>query len=251
MYSVLANPQKTTLQGIWKLRMSLQKTGQVISEFSEDMPLSSSSPVVEIIRTFKLQGVIPGSYTLHLELSRDSVNLRSEAPIKITDQNEVLGRMRIVAPASSAPENYHSNLALQFYNQNRLAEASKHVRIAMDFAPSSYAARSLSARIEKAKGNIDGAITAYEALLQENVSDPEGLYLLGTWYFEKKDWQKASDSMKKALDTGYYTTEILNLLARIQIQLGKPTEAIGYWEKSLALNSNQPEIQQELATHKQ
>ena len=251
LYTVLANPQKSTLQGIWKFKMSILKAGQVITESMEDLPLSSSSASVELIRTFKLQSVVPGEYTLRLELSRESIQLQSEAPIKISSQNEVLGRMRIVAPASAAPENYHANLALQYYNQKRLPEAAKHARIALDFAPSSYAARSLTARIEAAKGNTDGAITMYEGLIQENVGDAEGLYLLGKWYFEKQNYAKASETMKKALDTGYYTTDILNLLGRIQIQLGKPTEAVGYWEKSLALNSNQPEIQKELATYKQ
>jgi hypothetical protein len=32
--------------------------------------------------------------------------------------------------------------------------------------------------------------------------------------------------------------------------MGNTVEAIGYWEKSLALNSNQPEIQKELETHR-
>lgn len=251
LYTLLSNPQKTTLQGIWKFKMTVVKGDTVITEASEDLPLSSSSPFVELVRTIKLRGVVPGEYRIRLELSRDDVRLESDSPLKITDQQEVLGRMRIVAPSSSGPENYHTNLGLQFYNQNRLAEAAKHVRIALDFAPSSYPARSLSARIEKAKGNVDAAITAYEALIRETPGDSEGLYLLGKWYFEKQNWAKASEMMKKALDTGYYTTEILNSLGKAEMQLGRTTEAVGYWEKSLALNSNQPEIQQEIATYKQ
>ena len=251
LFTMLVNPKKTTLQGIWKFKMSLLKGETAVTQVTEDVPLSSSSIAVELIRTFKLQGLVPGAYTIKVELSRDDVQLQSESALKITDQDEVLGRMRIVAPSSAAPENYHTNLALQYYNQNQLAEASKHVRIAMDFAPSSYAARSLSARIEKAKGNIDAAITAYEALIQETPGDAEGLYLIGKWHFEKRNWIKASEMMKKALDTGYYTTDILNWLGKTQIQLGKTTEAVGYWEKSLAINSNQPEILKELATYKQ
>jgi Flp pilus assembly protein TadD len=251
LYTVLVNPQKTTLQGIWKFKMSILKGGTLVTEVSEDLPLSSSSPSVELSRPFKLQGLIPGAYTIKLELSRDEIRLQSESALKVTDQDEVLGRMRIVAPGSSAPENYHTNLALQYYNQNRLSEASKHVRIATDFAPSSYAARSLTARIEKEKGNIDAAIKSYEGLLLESPNDSEGMYLLGKWYFEKKDFVRASEMLKKALDTGYYTTDLLNWLGKAQIQLGKTAEAVGYWERSLALNSNQPEIQKELATHKQ
>jgi GWxTD domain-containing protein len=251
LYSVLANPQKIKLEGIWQLKMSLLKGNESVLDVVEDVPLSSSGPMVELMRTVKLQGVIPGTYTLKLELSRDTTKLISQSPLKISTEGEVLGRMRIVAPYSAAPENYHANLALQYYNQGRFAEASKHVRIALDFAPSSYPARSLSARIEKAKGSNDAAISAYEKLLQENPSDTEGMFLLGKWLLEKQDWQRAADMMKKALDNGYYTTEILNSLGTIQIHMGNTIEAIGYWQKSLALNSNQPEIQKELASHKQ
>ncbi|MCI0411366.1 GWxTD domain-containing protein [bacterium] len=251
LYSVLANPQKIKLEGIWQLKITLLKGNESVMEVVEDVPLASSSPSVELIRTLKLQGVIPGSYSLKLEMSRDTTKLQSQAPLKISTEVEVLGRMRIVAPFSAAPENYHSNLALQYYNHGQLVEASKHVRIALDFAPSSYAVRSLSARIEKAKGNNEAAIASYEKLLQENAADVEGTYLLGKWLFEKQDWQRASEMMKKALDSGYYTTEILNSLGRIQIHMGNTVEAIGYWEKSLVLNSNQPEIQKELETHRQ
>jgi len=250
LYTVLANPQKIKLEGIWQLKMSLLKGNESVLEVLEDVPLSSSSSTVELIRTLKLQGVIPGVYSLKLELSRDTTKLLSQGPLKISTEGEVLGRMRIVAPFAAAPENYHANLALQYYNQGRVAEASKHVRIALDFAPSSYAARSLSARIEKAKGNDDAAIASYEKLLQENTDDTEGMYLLGKWLLDKQDWQRASEMMKKALDSGYYTTEILNSMGRIQIHMGNTVEAIGYWEKSLALNSNQPEVQKELETHK-
>jgi GWxTD domain-containing protein len=251
IYTLLSNPKKTQLEGIWKLKMALLKGTEAVLEATEDVPLYSSDPVVDLVRAFRLQGIIPGDYILRLQLSRDQISLESHAPLKVVEQMQVLGRMRIVAPFSAAPENYHTNLALQFLNQNRLAEASRHVRMALDFSPSSHAAKSLSARIEKAKGNTDAAIAAYEQLLQETPADAEALFTVGKWYLEKQDWQKAFERMKKALDTGYYTTEILNHLASIQIHFGKPAEAVGYWEKSLALNSNQPEIQKELKTYKQ
>jgi GWxTD domain-containing protein len=251
VYANISNPKKTRLEGIWQLKMSLMKGNDSVMEISEDVPLNSADPIIELTRMLKLQSVIPGAYTLVVQLSRDVVKLQSNVPLKIASAPEVLGRMRIVAPFSAVPENYHTNLALQFYNQNRLADASRHVRIALDFAPSSYAARSLSARIEKAKGNTDAAITAYEKLIQETSSDPEGFYLIGKWYLEKQNWVKASENLKKSLDSGYYTTDILNCLAKAQIQQGKTAEAIGYWEKSLAINSNQPDIQKELQTYKQ
>ena len=56
--------------------------------------------------------------------------------------------------------------------------------------------------------------------------------------------------LKKAMALGYYTTELLNDLAQVQVQLGNTNEAIDYWQKSLALNSNQPDIQKQLSTYK-
>ena len=48
--------------------------------------------------------------------------------------------------------------------------------------------------------------------------------------------------MKKALSLGYYTTEILNDLGTVEKQRGNVQDAVSYWEKSLALEPNQPEI---------
>src|SRR6185436_14230666 len=107
------------------------------------------------------------------------------------------------------PEGYHANVALQLYNRNELDLAAKHARIALDFAPNMYSVRSLNIRIQRARGDLDGAIAAYEKLVQEVPGDSDGYFLIGKWALEKKDWQKASAMMKKALELGYYTTEIL------------------------------------------
>ena len=250
LFTFLANPEKVKLEGIWQLKISVLKGDEALMEVLEDFPLSTSDSLIEISRLLKLDGVIPGSYLLSLQLNRAGIKLQSQVSLKITDEEQILGRMRIVAPSSTAPEHYHTNLALQYFIQNNFVEASKHVRIALDFAPSSYAARSLSARIEKGKGNIDMAIASYETLLLETPYDAEGLFLLGKWYQDKQMWEKASERFKKAVETGYYTTDILNNLGHVQVRLGKMTEAVDYWEKSLALNSNQPDIKKELETHK-
>jgi hypothetical protein len=73
---------------------------------------------------------------------------------------------------------------------------------------------------------------------------------VGKWCLEKQQWEKALANLKQAMTLGYYTAELLNCLARAEIGLGHEMEAVGYLEKSLALNSNQPEIQKLLETYK-
>lgn len=249
-YTEVLNPEALNLDGTWKLQVSLKKDSASVLDIHEDLPVSSGTKNVNIMRKMKLQSLTPGSYVFSILLSKDNVSLAAETPIRVTTDQQVLGRMRITPTATPSPEVYHTNVALQNFYRGNYEEASKHVRIALDFAPSSYAARTLNARIEKAKGNLDAALNSYEKLLAEAPSDSEGFFLVGTWASEKQDYRKAAEMLKKAMTLGFYTTELLNQLARAEMQLGNSKDAVNYWEKSLALNSNQPEIQKLLATHK-
>jgi GWxTD domain-containing protein len=250
LFTSLMNPKKMDIGGFWKLDVAISKDTQKVLELTEDFPLASGQTELTLTRRVKLESIPAGSYVVSMKLTRGDLVLTSEAPIKITADPEVLGRLRVQQTHTGGPEGYHTNLALQLLYQGKLTEAALHDRIALDFAPSSYPARSLSARIDQAKGNTDAAIAAYEKLVQESTDDKEGFYLIGKWSLEKQQWQKALDNLKQALALGYYTADLLNCLAKAEIGLGHATEAVGYLEKSLALNSNQPEIQQLLGTYK-
>lgn len=250
LYTSIQNSNKVNLDGIWKIGITLTRDNQNLLELSEDLPLSSGRPNLDLMRRIKLESLPIGSYVVTFKMSRGDLVLTSEAPLKIAAEPEVLGRMRVQQADKSAPESYHTNLALQLFYQGKLTEAAMHARIALDFAPSSYAAKSLLARIEQAKGNTAEAIAMYENLLKDSTTDSEGFYLVGKWSLEQQQWQKASDDLKKAMALGYYTADLLNCLAKAEIGMGNAKEAVGYLEKSLALNGNQPEIQQLLSTYK-
>ncbi len=207
LYTSVENPGKVSLDGIWKIVITLTRDNQNLLELSEDLPLSSGRPDLNLMRKIKLEALPVGSYVLTFKMSRGELVLTSEAPLKITSEPEVLGRMRVQQSDKSAPESYHTNLALQLFYQGKLTDAAMHARIALDFAPSSYAAKSLLARIEQAKGNTDEAIAMYETLLKDTTTDGEGFYLVGKWSLEKQQWQKASDDLKKAMVLGYYTAD--------------------------------------------
>lgn len=240
-YSLLVNPEKKKLAGTWKLKMGLRTSERNVLELQEDLPLSTNEDL-PLERDIRLQSLAAGKYDLYLRLEGPSAVYETSTPMTIDAAPQVLGRMRITASEPRTPELYHTNLALQYFFQEKYDLAAKHARIALDFAPTLYAARSLNARIEKARGNSDTAIANYQKLLEESPADSEGFYLVGKWLLEKNELQKSADSMKKALSLGYYTTEILNDLGTLEKQRGNLKDAVSYWEKSLALEPNQPEI---------
>jgi GWxTD domain-containing protein len=249
VFASLLNPNKTKLSGLWSTQITLKKNDTDVFSVNDDIPVETNGNL-DFARRVSLQDVLPGDYELSVRLTQGARSFVTESPLKIGTDPEVLGRIRVVgAPSSKSPEVYHSNLALQFMYRGQLDEASKHARIALDFAPTSYPARSLNTRILKAKGDTARAIAAYEKLLQESPSDSEGFFLVGKWATEIRDWKKASEMLKNAMAKGYYTTELLNDLALAEISLGNKPEAIDYWQKSLALNSNQPEVQKQLSSH--
>jgi Tfp pilus assembly protein PilF len=221
-------------------------------ELSETVPIAGSQPEINVMRKLKLQSLVPGSYSAYMRLSKTGgLTLENESPLRIGTTPEVLGRLRILPQSPNPPAAYHTNIALQFFLQNDYVNAARHARIASDLDPTSYAARSLFARIEKAKGNTDSAIASYEKLVQESPSDSEGYYYIGKWALEEKQLDKASVNLKKALDLGLYSTDLLNNLASAELQLGNTQAAVDYWKKSLALDDKQPEIENLLSQHKQ
>ncbi|MCI0411188.1 GWxTD domain-containing protein [bacterium] len=250
LYTKLLNPAGETIGGTWDLKFGLKREGENVLELSETLPLSETQQP-DITRKIHLQSLVPGSYIAYMRLLKPGITIESESPLRISTTEEILGRLRIMPQSVNPPAAYHTNLALQYFLQNDLVGAARHARIAIDLDPASYAARGLLARIEKAKGNTESAITSYEKLLQESPGDSDGYYFIGKWSLEEKNAQKASLMLKKAMELGLYSTDLLNSLASAELQLGNPRGAVDYWEKSLALDSKQPEIEKLLSQHKQ
>lgn len=252
LYTKILNPTGEALDGSWDLKFGLKKDGENALELSETVPISGAQPEINVMRKLKLQSLVPGAYSAFMRLSKPGgVTLENESPLQIGTTEEVLGRLRILAQSGNTPAAYHTNIALQFFLQNDYVNAARHARIASDLDPTSYAARSLMARIEKAQGNTQNAIASYEKLIQESPSDSEGYYYIGKWALEQKQTEKASQMLKKALDLGLYSTDLLNNLASAELQLGNTQAAVDYWKKSLALDAKQPEIENMLSQHKQ
>src|SRR5262249_41486296 len=158
LFTTLLNPKKEQLEGIWKVHIALKKDGNDSLNIDEELPVGPNTGNMDIARKIHLQSLVPGQYTAALTLSRGTTTYTAEAPLKITDEPETLGRIRIAPEKNNSQESYHNNVALQYFFAGNFDEATKHTRIALDFAPSSYPARTLLARIDQAKGNTQEAI---------------------------------------------------------------------------------------------
>jgi GWxTD domain-containing protein len=249
--ALLLNPKKVPLQGDWHLEMNLLKGTDSILQTSETFPIDTGTADVPIIRKLTLESIPVDSYVVNLKLSRGAVTYSADVPIKVGQNPEQLGRVRVMPTKPMAPADYHTNVATQYYYVGNGDETGHHARIALDFAPSSYTAKSLLVRAQKLKGDTAGAIAAYEKLIVEMPTDSEGYFLIAKWSMEKEDWKTAEDNFKKAITAGYYTTELLNDLGQAQLKLGNKAEAVATWKKSLALDNHQPEIEKQIATYNQ
>lgn len=98
----------------------------------------------------------------------------------------------------------------------------------------------LLARAYFKKGNYLKVIEILDPL--RDIQDLYIFRLLGKSYFQIKNYESATEYFKKALIAGGEIIEILNFLGYCYFTTNKPKEALKYFERSLKLNPNQPNI---------
>ena len=96
---------------------------------------------------------------------------------------------------------------------------------------------------------FDKAIAYYEELLNEPLHErSKGLTyeILGSIYVEKGDWVKAKAFAGKALEIIPNSNKALNDLGVAMIKTKQYEEAVSYFKKALAINSNMPVLQKNI-----
>jgi tetratricopeptide (TPR) repeat protein len=114
---------------------------------------------------------------------------------------------------------------------------------ALRLAPDGAAIRIDLGRAQLSRGKTDAAL----ATLASAPASAERSVLLGAAQSSKGQWAEAATHYREALDTGMSTPELLNGLAWAQLKLGRTAEAAELFNRSLALERNQPEISRLLA----
>jgi superkiller protein 3 len=77
----------------------------------------------------------------------------------------------------------------------------------------------------KQDGNVEGAIIAYKAAINEEPSYVDPYMNLGAVYFESKDYENALDMFRKATDADKTNVGAFSSLGRVEFKLKKYAEA--------------------------
>ena len=121
--------------------------------------------------------------------------------------------------------------------ERRYADAAKAFAAALELAPDAASVRVELARAELALGHADAALRALEATATRDAE-----VLRGAAYSQQRDWRRAVDAYQRATKLGPATVELLNALGNAQLEAGRAEEAAATLERSLAMDTNQPQI---------
>jgi len=121
--------------------------------------------------------------------------------------------------------------------ERRYADAAKAFAAALALAPDSASARVELARAELGQRHADAALRALETIATRDAE-----MLRGAAYSQQRDWRRAAHAYQRATALGPPTVELLNALGNAQLEAGRPDEAAATLERSLAIDTNQPQI---------
>gem|GEM_PF-1194259 len=90
----------------------------------------------------------------------------------------------------------------------------------------------------ESNGKIDAAIAQYRSNTKAYPSDPKNYAKLASLYVERKDWKHATEMLEKSLTFESASPELMGLLARAYMALGRKKEAMEYLRNYIKSSPN-------------
>ncbi len=132
----------------------------------------------------------------------------------------------------------------------QLAEEAKGARRMKDVARF----RGRQGGILEARGDVKGALAAYEEALRVNPTDIATMSGLGRLYFEAQDWEKARKIYQSLVlqniesDAGVTKAEVYWALGKIHLQLGQPPKAKSMFQRGLEIEPHNQRLKEALSS---
>jgi predicted Zn-dependent protease len=158
---------------------------------------------------------------------------------------EALGPLLAAADRAPRSPQLQALLGAALLAAGDAAGAETRLARAADLAPDGVSVRVELARAQLLQGHVDIALATLEAAAVAGSAEAAGLR--GAAHARRGEWRPAAEAYELALRAASPTPDLLNALAWARLQLGQRGESTRLLQRSLALQSAQPEIRRLLA----
>ncbi|MBC7363083.1 MAG: GWxTD domain-containing protein [Candidatus Aminicenantes bacterium] len=235
------------------LKFQIMK-GQEQQLFREKIvPLREVDTLPEVIQVFPLNDFQPAHYFLNVSLlvnGHEQITTKEEFDVSYL---EALPRPWVLSRVLPSLDNayYGYIIGTQLYHLGRLAEARTTLEKAVAASPETEELAMALARVYVAQKEYDKVPALLDRFLnREKAAAYETYFMVGQALFESGKYERAIEVLDKAVN--HYGTDInlLNLIGDCYLKVGRKEEALAVWQKSIELNSEQPELKKKMEAAK-
>lgn len=229
------------------LRFEITREGQPVKDWERDLSAYAELPyVVESVPAAEWP---PALYDVKIRLFLDGREISAADQAFALTFQEAVARPWIHAKLMPGLENpvYNEILGRQHEAAGRTAEARlllEKARAAGAFSPDGALAL---ARIYDQAGEYPAEVALLEPFLTEETDSVYEIWVTAAAARLKNgNFAAALDVLDRAMARFGVNTVLLNLTGDVYLEQGRPADARAVWERSLALNTDQPEIKAKL-----
>jgi len=244
----LTGAQRATAE----IRYTLTREGAPPVDWNR--PLSAYPDLPNIIEERPLKDFPPAHYVFKAALAVDGREVVAGREEFDLTHAEAVPRPWIYAKLMPQPGDpvYDRILGMQLLELGRFAEAKVLLEKAQARAPEAADGLIALAKTYAALGEEAKTVSLLEPFLAPEKTPPYELCLAaGQAYLRTGNPQKALDILDRATSSFGVNAPVLNLIGEAYVGLGKTAEAVAVWEKSLQINTDQPEIRKKVAALKE
>jgi GWxTD domain-containing protein len=198
-----------------------------------------------VIEAFPLADLVPAHYSLKVAFVVDERELVAAAEEFDVSHQDAVPRPWFYSqlmPEASDPL-YGQQIGSQLFHAGRMADARGYLETALRRKPDSPNAALDLSRLYLAIGEPAAVPPLLGPFLGATpIAKYEIFVLAGEAYQRLGDYAKAADILSRAVAGYGLNAELLNALGDCHAKIGNTKEALAAWDKSLELNSAQPDI---------
>ena len=238
------NSETLEVQARFLLRTGDQTVLDQSHRYSPDIAATDGS--VDVLKILAGPFPAPGDYTLEVELSEATTGFADMARLDfhVDPSGLPMGRLSTMGVNEIGKEEQILLDAHKYLLSGNYEKASTRFQAALDYDPTLQMARLGKARAEIYSGDpAAGEKTARQAL-ERSPKDFEATTMLGLALFRQERYEQAATAYGEAILLGGESIGLLNALGEAEFYSGKIEAAKAAFNRSLAIDANQPAVKQ-------